>query len=140
MTALDLDPSPLSLLKYNPDQPRVPAGNGRASGQWSGGGGVQVADARTNAIRALARMGAKVWNRVISRLKSNKPVDIHEPDYPLPKGKYGDEVNIPGLPKDIKGVDITDRKSRIQNYEIEMSKSEFENKLFQLGWKQTPSK
>jgi len=30
MKALDLDPAPLDLLqKYNPDQPRIPAGNGR---------------------------------------------------------------------------------------------------------------
>jgi hypothetical protein len=48
-----------SLDKYSPDQPRVPAGNGRASGQWTNGdwtaeapddrqtpgSGVQVADA-----------------------------------------------------------------------------------------------
>jgi len=39
LKALDLDPSTLdSLAKgYNPDQPRVPAGSGRASGQWTSG-------------------------------------------------------------------------------------------------------
>jgi hypothetical protein len=35
--ALGLDPAPLrnSLNKYSPDQPRVPAGSGRTSGQWT---------------------------------------------------------------------------------------------------------
>ena len=27
------------VIKYNPDQPRVPAGNGRESGEWTSGGG-----------------------------------------------------------------------------------------------------
>jgi hypothetical protein len=37
--ALGLDPQPRaeSIVKYNPDQPRVPAGNGRTSGQWMSG-------------------------------------------------------------------------------------------------------
>src|ERR1019366_6655036 len=40
MKGLGLDPAPLDgLEKYNPDQPRVPAGNGRASGQWGSGSG-----------------------------------------------------------------------------------------------------
>jgi len=44
MKGLGFDPAPLDALeKYNPDQPRVPAGNGRASGQWgSGSGGALV--------------------------------------------------------------------------------------------------
>jgi hypothetical protein len=29
---------PLALLKFNPDQPRVPAGSGRESGEWTSGG------------------------------------------------------------------------------------------------------
>jgi hypothetical protein len=40
MRALGLDPAPLEdLKKYNSDQPRVPAGNGRESGQWTYAGG-----------------------------------------------------------------------------------------------------
>ena len=36
---LGLDPAALDALeKYNPDQPRVPAGSGRASGRWGSGG------------------------------------------------------------------------------------------------------
>ena len=39
MKGLGLDPAALDgLEKYNPDQPRVPAGNGRASGRWGSGG------------------------------------------------------------------------------------------------------
>ena len=34
---LGFDP-PASLLKYDPDQPRVPAGSGRESGQWTTSG------------------------------------------------------------------------------------------------------
>jgi hypothetical protein len=33
--AQGFDPVPLALLKYNPDQPRVPAGHGRESGRWT---------------------------------------------------------------------------------------------------------
>jgi hypothetical protein len=35
--ALDLDPAPLDELEkfYNPDQPRVPSGSGRSSGEWT---------------------------------------------------------------------------------------------------------
>ena len=41
-----LDAGELDLLKYSPDQPRVPAGSGRESGWWtSGDGGAQVAEA-----------------------------------------------------------------------------------------------
>lgn len=34
--ALDLEP-PLSFRKFNPDQPRTPAGSGRESGRWTSG-------------------------------------------------------------------------------------------------------
>ncbi len=37
MLARGLDASQLDLLKYSPDQPRVPAGNGRESGRWTDG-------------------------------------------------------------------------------------------------------
>ena len=36
LRALDLDPALIDRIeKYSPDQPRVPAGNGRPSGQWT---------------------------------------------------------------------------------------------------------
>jgi hypothetical protein len=37
MKAQGFDPAPLALLKFNPDQPRVPAGSGRESGEWTSG-------------------------------------------------------------------------------------------------------
>ena len=44
MKGLGLDPAPLDALeKYAPDQPRVPAGSGRASGRWGSGGGASGA-------------------------------------------------------------------------------------------------
>lgn len=39
LAALRMEWAPVKLArKYRPDQPRVPAGNGRASGRWSGDG------------------------------------------------------------------------------------------------------
>ena len=44
MKGLGLDPAALDgLQKYNPDQPRVPAGSGRASGRWGSGAGASGA-------------------------------------------------------------------------------------------------
>ncbi|MHB8886092.1 MAG: hypothetical protein ACYC5H_13640 [Methylovirgula sp.] len=39
MRAFGFDPEAADLLKYDPNQPRVPAGNGRSSGQWGDGSG-----------------------------------------------------------------------------------------------------
>jgi hypothetical protein len=39
MKAQGFDTAPLDMLKFNPAQPRWPAGNGDESGEWSGGGG-----------------------------------------------------------------------------------------------------
>ena len=41
---LEATASPQAFLKYNPDQPRVPAGSGPISGQWTSGGGDDGAD------------------------------------------------------------------------------------------------
>ena len=37
LKALGLDGASLDARKFNPDQPRVPAGNGRESGRWTSG-------------------------------------------------------------------------------------------------------
>ncbi|MGO9132691.1 MAG: hypothetical protein ACLP8A_01405 [Methylovirgula sp.] len=39
MLAFGFDPAVANLAKYDPNQPRVPAGNGRQSGEWGDGGG-----------------------------------------------------------------------------------------------------
>jgi hypothetical protein len=41
---LRFDP-PAGLLKYDPDQPRVPAGSGRESGEWTSSGDTASGDA-----------------------------------------------------------------------------------------------
>jgi hypothetical protein len=38
LEAQGFDPAPLTFRKYSPDQPRVPAGNGRESGRWTSDG------------------------------------------------------------------------------------------------------
>jgi len=38
LKAQGFDCFPLAVLKFNPDQPRVPAGNGRESGRWASEG------------------------------------------------------------------------------------------------------
>jgi hypothetical protein len=64
---------------------------------------------------------------------------VHEPDYPLPRPGNGEPVNIPGLPSDIKGVDVTNRNARMPNYELDLSCGEFESKLREQGWTERPS-
>lgn len=39
LTELGLDPTVLDVAKFSSDQPRVPAGSGRASGRWTGESG-----------------------------------------------------------------------------------------------------
>jgi hypothetical protein len=38
---------PADLIKYDPDEPRVPAGSGRESGQWTSGDAAAGGDAST---------------------------------------------------------------------------------------------
>ena len=62
------------------------------------------------------------------RLRRNpevvKPFGSLEKDL-LQPGK-GQEVSVPGLPN-IRGTDTTDIGARMANYELDMSRSEFEN-------------
>jgi len=53
MQALGLDTRQLDLLKYNREQPRVPAGNGIESGRWTSSEGLtQLAASTKNIIKA----------------------------------------------------------------------------------------
>jgi hypothetical protein len=61
MKALGLDPALLGLEKYNPNQPRVPAGNGRESGHWGSGGGGN--SRKTFAQRAEVRVKGRSASR-----------------------------------------------------------------------------
>ena len=52
LKALDLGASAVELLsRYSPDQPRVPAGSGRASGQWTNGDAGESAGPQASAGR-----------------------------------------------------------------------------------------
>jgi hypothetical protein len=55
------DPAPLDLLKahFNPDQPRVPAGSGHESGEWSGGGAVTPVGFRGRRERGRTGRGGR---------------------------------------------------------------------------------
>jgi len=59
-TALDFDPASLDELdkRYNPDQPRVPAGSGKTSGEWTSGDGATGADARGASAARVAPQDA----------------------------------------------------------------------------------
>ncbi len=73
MRELGLDASALDLGKYNPDQPRVPAGNGRESGRWGPGGGSGTDNAPTSHFACTrARAG---------RGKPSQPSRTEPPDF-----------------------------------------------------------
>lgn len=58
---LGLDPWALDLVKYAPDQPRVPAGSGRESGRWTDGAGgfvPSIASETSRGIVVAANEGA----------------------------------------------------------------------------------
>jgi hypothetical protein len=61
LRALGLDDSGCEqVLKfYNPDQPRVPAGSGRVSGQWTRIGGLLLQTLSRAALEGLARLAAR---------------------------------------------------------------------------------
>lgn len=58
LKALGFASASSSLAKYDADQPRVPAGNGRASGQWASGGGEGTAATPETVEGRSAAVGA----------------------------------------------------------------------------------
>jgi hypothetical protein len=58
MRALGLDPAASGLKKYDPNQPRVPAGNGRQSGRWDNGEGSQDKDPESGSNEAFVGAAA----------------------------------------------------------------------------------
>jgi hypothetical protein len=53
--------------KYSPNQPRVPAGNGRESGRWTDGGGGQSYDARLASSDKPPRIGPAAMHAIMMR-------------------------------------------------------------------------
>jgi hypothetical protein len=64
MKAQGFDPGPLALLKFNPNQPRLPAGSGRESGEWSGGAAIDTAGVK----EFIARLALEAARRAARRL------------------------------------------------------------------------
>ena len=72
------------------------------------------------------------------KIPAVKPFGSLELDLPQPG--FGKEVSIPGLPDTVKGVDVTKNGATMPNYKTDLSRSEFELQLSQLGWAKEPSK
>jgi hypothetical protein len=91
MKGLGLDPAALDALeKYNPDQPRVPAGNGSASGRWgSGGGAGGAAPKLIGHGRALSDISVKPAGPTVQVAQSVTARDL--PDG-TPVAPYGERV------------------------------------------------
>jgi len=75
--ALDLDSASVDRTeKYSPDQPRVPAGNGRPSGQWTRDG---VGDLEAPALSFRSRAGHEGASDTESSIGSDAGLsDLHE--------------------------------------------------------------
>jgi hypothetical protein len=208
MKAQGFDPA---LLKFNADQQRVPAGNGRESGRWTSNG---AASSEGNIIPVFNGPGENEKERGNKERRergkespqehldhsniipvSNGPAENEkERDYnerrergeespqedikhnqgipvvpgrlatppetappiraekipavkpfgrfesDLPQPGFGKEVSIPGLPDTVKGIDVTKNGATMPNYKTDLSRSEFESQLSQLGWAKEPSK
>jgi hypothetical protein len=87
LRALDLDESPLEELerRYNPDQPRVPAGNGDESGQWTAGAngaaGSSSRSGRPDARRQYAQNAVSDAERFPTEPESeSEPVTFYNPE------------------------------------------------------------
>ncbi|MGA9488122.1 MAG: hypothetical protein WBV25_13780 [Methylocella sp.] len=208
MKAQGLDPA---FIKFNSDQPRVPAGSGRESGRWTSNGDassegdiIPVSNGpgeneKERGNKERRERGKESPQEHLDHgniiLVSNGPTENErEPDYnerrergeespqedikhnqgipvvpgrlatppetappiraekipavkpfgplesDLPRPGYGQEVSIPGLPDTVKGVDVTKNAATMPNYKTDLSRSEFESQLSQLGWAKEPSK
>ncbi len=85
MKAQGFDPAPLDLLKanFNQAQPRWAAGNGRDSGRWSGGAGIETAGVKDFIARLLLE-AARGAARALLRPPEPKPP---EPELAKPESK-----------------------------------------------------
>ncbi|MGD0144465.1 MAG: hypothetical protein ABSC92_15030 [Rhizomicrobium sp.] len=108
-TALDFDPAPLDALvkEYNPNQPRVPAGSGRPSGEWtSEGADAEAADATVTAgaeaaeaVATRATMATILsWAGLIARYGSGPATFLSALLYSPPAGGEQHEGEVPGRP------------------------------------------
>ncbi len=159
LEAQGFDPATLDLFKY-PGQPRVPAGSGRESGEYTYGRANVTPVAFHGRERRPGHRGGSVfdairsfldWLRERQKRKENEPAPETKPpthehsvqpqikpfgtvESDLPRPGYGEEVPIPGLPDDIKGTDVTKPSARMPNYSSNLTRDEFESLLTQQGW------
>jgi hypothetical protein len=153
--------APLAKAHYNPDQPRD------ERGRWDGGGGIEEAAWRRGKNRLkpiidfLEWFGAHTrgWGREEERPHEAKPeaakpeptpktqpeterpgnrLEYAKPDHPLPRPGKGEPVDIPGLPG-VKGTDVSESSARMPNYELDLTRSEFEARLREQGWTSAPT-
>jgi hypothetical protein len=59
MKGLGLEPPRRDFVKYDPNQPRIPAGNGRSSGRWRSGGGEPQDAASARVLPPAAAQAAR---------------------------------------------------------------------------------
>ncbi len=100
-TVLDFDPAPLDALEkeYNPNQPRVPAGSGRPSGEWTReGAGSEAADAAEEVASDLSEWTISDWAGLIARYGSGPATFLAAMLYSPPAGGGHHEGQIPGRP------------------------------------------
>jgi hypothetical protein len=90
MKAQGFDPAPLALLKFNPDQPRVPAGSGRESGEWSGGANVDTAGVK----EFIARLALEAARRAARILRPREP-EVVKPESKPPEPPKSEDLQLP---------------------------------------------
>ena len=93
MKAQGFDPAPLALLKFNLDQPRVPAGSGRESGEWSGGANIDTAGVK-EFIARRALEAARRAARALLRPSEPKPPN---PEVVKPENKPPESEQPPNV-------------------------------------------
>ncbi len=87
----------LPVAKYDPDQPRVPAGSGRASGQWTAGRGADAEESKPNRGPSRARGGRPARAASPSReMSSPSPrASIAQQSPPPPSGEVNPATVAP---------------------------------------------
>jgi len=95
--ALDFDPAIFdSLTKYNQDQPRVPAGNGKPSGEWTSGGAANANSTAGLGALALAPAAARARQIVAEEAEAQTPrVLARLPSIALRLASIAARLNLP---------------------------------------------
>jgi hypothetical protein len=124
MKALGFPRAARDIEKYSPDQPRVPAGSGRESGEWTTGGGdgagrttfvrrveisrdgATMSDANPPGIVAGAQYAQASTTPILTQDTINKILRDHGPEWSDPEkgrftGKYATEEGIRTLIADL---------------------------------------